>query len=788
MNDKIDMKRRSRNLSEKKRRDQFNNLINELSDLIDPVCNVYDLEDRDVAQKTNRPSDVDAVAHDDTNSSGEFARHERHQVKEFCQSQTSMASDASDIWASDIKTSNDEANCNNATSQRQRRMDKSSVIRCAMEFLKKHSLSDRNNISNNFESSSYSRSSEANPSDQLDTTLWKPTYISDDEFSLQMLEALDAFIVVCEVSTDAKIIYSSDTLTSLLNYTGNCSSVKHDDYVSLFDLIAPLDKPLIETLFSQDHVANQLEDIENIGGLYDASLAQRESSIMPLNNANFGDEYVSLNINFRASLNLNEIKQNRLMSKNGHVAHVHTNTNVVQEDEQKADTGDSELSGAATMTHPDVAIVTDRSQQSILEQQQDLISQGRAEQQERNQHTHEERLRQQEQRDGTYASDEAKQQRECEVEIEPAEAACKVTEYGDNNDKADSNSNSGSSTTSGSSSDGSGSGTDDSQVKSTSESDQPASTGSDDLVMGARPNSVGIDKRAHTKSNQRASNQRERKASKKYIGLHQRRPRKAPSQGNRHLYEMVRLMATFKGLNQEANTVNDREIRLEHYKFDKPPPPRQVSVDATACDRYFICIGRLDIPRMSYDLKIIVPPIRANVNLFYTNQFSSKHTLKWRFLWIDERAPAIIGYLPFEVLGTSGYDYYHWDDLDKLVISHEGLMRDGHASSGPYRFLTKGQQWLWLQTKYCIILNKNESIKACNRLAPLKRGGMFKFILCTHTVIGFDESDSNAWPTAATAEVVQASAIAQRCCDSETGVAASRNVADARKKLKGSHD
>lgn len=35
------------------------------------------------------------------------------------------------------------------------------------------------------------------------------------------------------------------------------------------------------------------------------------------------------------------------------------------------------------------------------------------------------------------------------------------------------------------------------------------------------------------------------------------------------------------------------------------------------------------------------------------------------------RGPPIIGYLPFEVLGTSGYDYYHIDDLDKVAVCHE---------------------------------------------------------------------------------------------------------------------
>ncbi|EPY75722.1 hypothetical protein CB1_001577016 [Camelus ferus] len=34
-------------------------------------------------------------------------------------------------------------------------------------------------------------------------------------------------------------------------------------------------------------------------------------------------------------------------------------------------------------------------------------------------------------------------------------------------------------------------------------------------------------------------------------------------------------------------------------------------------------------------------------------------------------APPIIGYLPFEVLGTSGYDYYHVDDLELLARCHQ---------------------------------------------------------------------------------------------------------------------
>ncbi|XP_033865328.3 neuronal PAS domain-containing protein 2-like isoform X1 [Acipenser ruthenus] len=102
-------------------------------------------------------------------------------------------------------------------------------------------------------------------------------------------------------------------------------------------------------------------------------------------------------------------------------------------------------------------------------------------------------------------------------------------------------------------------------------------------------------------------------------------------------------------------------------------------------------------------------------------EFTSRHSLEWKFLFLDHRAPPIIGYLPFEVLGTSGYDYYHVDDLEQLVRCHEHLMQFGKGRSCCYRFLTKGQQWVWLQTLYYITYHQWNS-------KP-------EFIVCTHAVV-----------------------------------------------------
>ncbi|CAM9243690.1 unnamed protein product, partial [Lampetra fluviatilis] len=78
----------------------------------------------------------------------------------------------------------------------------------------------------------------------------------------------------------------------------------------------------------------------------------------------------------------------------------------------------------------------------------------------------------------------------------------------------------------------------------------------------------------------------------------------------------------------------------------------------------FVATVRLATPQFIKELCVVDEP---------SEEFTSRHSLdlEWKFLFLDHRAPPIIGYLPFEVLGTSGYDYYHVDDLESLARSHE---------------------------------------------------------------------------------------------------------------------
>lgn len=112
-------------------------------------------------------------------------------------------------------------------------------------------------------------------------------------------------------------------------------------------------------------------------------------------------------------------------------------------------------------------------------------------------------------------------------------------------------------------------------------------------------------------------------------------------------------------------------------------------------------------------------------------EFTSRHSLEWKFLYLDHRASPIIGYLPFEVLGTSGYDYYHPDDLENLSKCHEQLMQKGEETSRYYRFLTKGQQWIWLRTRYYITYHQWNS-------KP-------EFVVCTNVVVNYSDVRENLW-------------------------------------------
>ncbi|XP_059404497.1 neuronal PAS domain-containing protein 2-like isoform X2 [Carassius carassius] len=171
-------------------------------------------------------------------------------------------------------------------------------------------------------------------------------------------------------------------------------------------------------------------------------------------------------------------------------------------------------------------------------------------------------------------------------------------------------------------------------------------------------------------------------------------------------YEYVKFVGDFKFHNNvPLSSCNGYELAF--------PRTLQSSLEEQIC---LIATVRLVTPQFLKDL--------CNVE-DVCDEFTSRHSLEWKFLFLDHRASPIIGYLPFEVLGTSGYDYYHVDDLELISQCHKQLMQCGKGKSCYYRFLTKGQQWIWLQTHYYITYHQWNS-------KP-------EFIVCTHSVVSYAE-------------------------------------------------
>ncbi|NXR05996.1 CLOCK protein, partial [Semnornis frantzii] len=87
-----------------------------------------------------------------------------------------------------------------------RKMDKSTVLQKSIDFLRKHKGKCWN------QGSKITAQSDASEIRQD----WKPTFLSNEEFTQLMLEALDGFFLA--IMTDGNIIYVSESITPLLEH------------------------------------------------------------------------------------------------------------------------------------------------------------------------------------------------------------------------------------------------------------------------------------------------------------------------------------------------------------------------------------------------------------------------------------------------------------------------------------------------------------------------------------------------------------------------------------------
>jgi PAS domain S-box-containing protein len=88
------------------------------------------------------------------------------------------------------------------------------------------------------------------------------------------------------------------------------------------------------------------------------------------------------------------------------------------------------------------------------------------------------------------------------------------------------------------------------------------------------------------------------------------------------------------------------------------------------------------------------------------NEFVARVGTDGRFTYVDPRVVGVLGYLPQDLIGQVSYEYYHPEDIQKMVqLHHDAMKRRTPMPTVQYRVLSKAQKWVWLAMKAFSFIN-----------------------------------------------------------------------------------
>nr|XP_033807868.1 aryl hydrocarbon receptor nuclear translocator-like protein 2 isoform X2 [Geotrypetes seraphini] len=87
-------------------------------------------------------------------------------------------------------------------------------------------------------------------------------------------------------------------------------------------------------------------------------------------------------------------------------------------------------------------------------------------------------------------------------------------------------------------------------------------------------------------------------------------------------------------------------------------------------------------------------------------EFITRYTVDGKFIYVDQRATVILGYLPQELLGTSCYEYFHHDDHTHLTDQHKAVLQSKEKiMTNSYKFKTKDGSFITLKSQWFSFIN-----------------------------------------------------------------------------------
>uniref|UniRef100_A0A673MSQ8 Aryl hydrocarbon receptor nuclear translocator-like protein 1 n=1 Tax=Sinocyclocheilus rhinocerous TaxID=307959 RepID=A0A673MSQ8_9TELE len=111
-----------------------------------------------------------------------------------------------------------------------------------------------------------------------------------------------------------------------------------------------------------------------------------------------------------------------------------------------------------------------------------------------------------------------------------------------------------------------------------------------------------------------------------------------------------------------------------------------------------VAIGRLHP-------QIVPQPMNGDIRVKPT-EYVSRHAIDGKFVFVDQRATAILAYPPQELLGTSFYEYFHQDDIGHLAECHRQVLQMREKiNTNCYKFKIKDGSVITLRSRWFSFMN-----------------------------------------------------------------------------------